>query len=122
LQPPQQEIYRNNALPLLREVLQGADDSKPWFTELVFVAGVPLLEQDPEEKFRTLARQRIQQTIGKADLPELSPFEIIGLLCAAAQISEQDGEQNSGQELLARARLIDPGPVEQALRRRSQLV
>ncbi len=120
LHHPKQAVYRKSGLTLLCDALKNSDASKPWFAELVFVAAVSLLNEPETAKSDDQARVLIGQAIEGVGFADLTPFERVGLLCAAARIARLDGDKDKEQRLLSKARQTDPGLVEQALRRQVQ--
>ncbi|MBO9463656.1 hypothetical protein J7443_00295 [Tropicibacter sp. R15_0] len=117
LRPPKQRIYRNSGQSLVTEALENADDSKPWFSELVFVASMSVMSLEPADATRALLKQRIKAAIDNPGFNDLSPFEKVGLLCVAAKMIEPEDASNQSTSFLTKAKETDPALLEQALSR-----
>ncbi len=94
LKPPKQRIYRSSGQSLLTEALENADESKPWFSELVFVASMSITYLELGETTHALFCQRIKEAIESPGFNDLSPFEKVGLLCTASIVIENGDGSN----------------------------
>lgn len=114
---PQKEIYQENGLKIMQEVLETLDPEKPWYLEILSVIVPRIFEMAQENPEITVPKELLLELAVDPRLNELTAFEAVNALVCAAEWSRKQDNSEDAEQFWKSATQFDAALSEEARER-----